>query len=57
MQRLDVPDWEAVQKLAGTVLDDFGKVEILVNNVGWPCPGAPIHGQSNEVWEGHSSST
>ncbi len=51
MQEVDVSDWEAVQKLAGAVLDDFGKVEILVNNVGWPCPGAPIHGQSNEVWE------
>ena len=51
VQEVDVSDWEAVQKLAGTVLDDFGKVEILVNNVGWPCPGAPIHGQSNEVWE------
>ena len=51
VQEADVSDWEAVQKLAGTVLDAYGKVEILINNVGWPCPGAPIHGQSNEVWE------
>ena len=47
----DVSDWKALQTLAGTVLDAYGKVEILVNNVGWPCPGAPIHEQSNEVWE------
>ncbi len=47
----DVSDWEALQKLARTVLDAYGKVEILVNNVGWPCPGAPIHEQSNDVWE------
>ena len=51
VHEMDVSDWGAVQELARIVLDAYGKVEILVNNVGWPCPGAPIQEQSNEVWE------
>ena len=47
----DVSNWEAVQGLATQVIGDLGRVDILVNNVGWPCPGAPLTEQSNEVWE------
>ena len=47
----DVTDWDEVRKLAAAVNNQFGKVDILVNNVGWPNQGAPIQEQSNEVWE------
>ncbi len=47
----DVADWDQVQQLADSVAQRFGKVDILVNNVGWACAGAPIQKQSNEVWD------
>ncbi len=47
----DVTDWDEVRKLAVAVNNQFGKVDILVNNVGWPNQGAAIQEQSNEVWE------
>src|SRR5213596_1419382 len=31
---VDVADHAAVQKVGGTILDDFGRVDILVNNAG-----------------------
>ena len=30
----DVSDWESVQALAGRVIDEFGRVDIVVNNAG-----------------------
>ena len=30
----DVADWDAVQSLAGRVIDEFGRVDIVVNNAG-----------------------
>jgi 3-oxoacyl-[acyl-carrier protein] reductase len=47
----DVASWVAVQALAPKVLNELGQVDILINNVGWPCSGAPLPEQSNEVWE------
>ncbi len=47
----DVTDWGQVQELARSVVREFGKVDILINNVGWACAGAPIQEQSVEVWD------
>ena len=47
----DVTSWPAVQALSSEVMNELGQVDILINNVGWPCSGAPLPEQSNEVWE------
>ncbi len=47
----DVTDWTQVQNLAESVRQQFGKVEILINNVGWSSPGGPIQDQSVEMWD------
>jgi NAD(P)-dependent dehydrogenase (short-subunit alcohol dehydrogenase family) len=33
--KTDVTDWDSVQAMAKQTLDKFGKIDILVNNVGW----------------------
>ncbi|MBM3801715.1 MAG: SDR family oxidoreductase [Acidimicrobiia bacterium] len=47
----DMSVWDAVADLARQVVEIFGQADILINNVGWPCPGGPIQEQSVAVWE------
>ena len=36
--RADVTDWDSVQAMVKQTLEKFGKIDILVNNVGWDIP-------------------
>ena len=46
----DVTDGGAVQKMVLMCLDRFGRIDILVNNVGGSAPGGPVE-MSEEVWD------
>jgi NAD(P)-dependent dehydrogenase (short-subunit alcohol dehydrogenase family) len=46
----DVTDGKAVAAMVGACLERFGRVDILVNNVGGSAPGGPVE-MSEEVWD------
>src|SRR3954463_1788641 len=46
----DVTDGEAVAAMVQACLDHFGRVDILVNNVGGSAPGGPVE-MAEEVWD------
>jgi NAD(P)-dependent dehydrogenase (short-subunit alcohol dehydrogenase family) len=46
----DVTDGRAVAEMVEACLEHFGRVDILVNNVGGSAPGGPVE-MSEEVWD------
>jgi NAD(P)-dependent dehydrogenase (short-subunit alcohol dehydrogenase family) len=46
----DVTDGKAVAGMVAACLERFGRVDILVNNVGGSAPGGPVE-MSEEVWD------
>jgi NAD(P)-dependent dehydrogenase (short-subunit alcohol dehydrogenase family) len=46
----DVTDGKAVAAMVEACLDHFGRIDILVNNVGGSAPGGPVE-MSEEVWD------
>jgi NAD(P)-dependent dehydrogenase (short-subunit alcohol dehydrogenase family) len=46
----DVTDGKAVAAMVQACLDHFGRVDILVNNVGGSAPGGPVE-MAEEVWD------
>ena len=46
----DVTDGKAVAAMVAACLDHFGRVDILVNNVGGSAPGGPVE-MSEETWD------
>jgi NAD(P)-dependent dehydrogenase (short-subunit alcohol dehydrogenase family) len=46
----DVTDGKAVAAMVAACLERFGRVDILVNNVGGSAPGGPVE-MSEEVWD------
>jgi len=46
----DVTDGKAVAAMVGACLERFGRIDILVNNVGGSAPGGPVE-MSEEVWD------
>ena len=46
----DVTDSESVKSMVQSCLDEWGRIDILVNNVGGSAPGGPVE-MSEEVWD------
>lgn len=46
----DVTDGKAVATMVAACLERFGRVDVLVNNVGGSAPGGPVE-MSEEVWD------
>ena len=46
----DVTDGESVAAMVAACLERFGRIDILVNNVGGSAPGGPVE-MSEEVWD------
>ncbi len=46
----NVTDGKAVADMVGACLERFGRIDILVNNVGGSAPGGPVE-MSEEVWD------
>ena len=46
----DVTDGKAVAAMVAACLERFGRIDILVNNVGGSAPGGPVE-MSEEVWD------
>jgi 3-oxoacyl-[acyl-carrier protein] reductase len=45
----DVRDEEQVQRLVSKTTDQFGRIDILINNVGWSVPG-PLSKMGTSAW-------
>ena len=48
--RTDVTDWTSVQAMVRETLDEFGRIDVLVNNVGWNQECLFIE-KTREIWE------
>ena len=48
--RCDVTQPDAVAAMVSACLDAFGRIDVLVNNVGGSAPGGPVE-MSEEVWD------
>ena len=48
--KTDVTDWDSVQETAKKTMDEFGKIDILVNNVGWTYDRLFMQ-KTREEWE------
>jgi NAD(P)-dependent dehydrogenase (short-subunit alcohol dehydrogenase family) len=46
----DVSDGRAIAQMVSACLDRYGRIDILVNNVGGSAPGGPVE-MSEEVWD------
>jgi len=46
----DVTDSEAIERLVHETVARLGRIDVLVNNVGAPSPGGPVH-LSEALWE------
>jgi len=46
----NVTDGKAIAAMVGACLERFGRIDILVNNVGGSAPGGPVE-MSEEVWD------
>src|SRR5690606_37606993 len=49
--RTDVADADSVEALLSTVMQRFGRVDVLVNNAGIAGRAAPIHEVTLEEWD------
>jgi len=49
-QRCDVTDSSAVATMVQACVDAWGRIDVLVNNVGGSAPGGPVE-MSEEVWD------
>lgn len=49
--RTDVSDHDSVAELATRTLELFGRVDLVCNNAGLICPGAPLWEQSTQTWD------
>jgi NAD(P)-dependent dehydrogenase (short-subunit alcohol dehydrogenase family) len=47
----DVSDRDSVDELANRTLERFGRVDLVCNNAGLICPGAPLWEQDTRTWE------
>lgn len=36
---LDVTNTEQIEKVVSTIIEEDGRIDVLVNNAGTPCPG------------------
>lgn len=45
----DVTDSEAIKRLVDETVERFGRIDVLINNVGAPAPGGPVH-LSEVLW-------
>lgn len=48
--RCDVRDAAAVDAAVATALDQFGKIDVLINNAGITTPAAPVHELDEDGW-------
>ncbi|RDI73100.1 SDR family NAD(P)-dependent oxidoreductase [Halopelagius longus] len=48
----DVTDRDSVASFADATVEEFGGVDVLVNNAGGAGPGAPLHGVEPDDWDG-----
>lgn len=51
LEGLDVTNPEAVQRSVNTVVERFGRIDVLVNTVGGYQAGKPLHETGYDVWE------
>lgn len=49
--RTDVGDRDSVGELASRTLELFGRVDLVCNNAGLICPGAPLWEQDTQTWD------
>ena len=49
--KTDVTDWDSVQAMVRKTLEEFGQIDVLVNNVGWTSPQAPFVEKQRSDWE------
>ena len=49
--KTDVTDWDSVQKMVNRTLQEFGQIDVLVNNVGWTSRDGPFVTKAREDWE------
>lgn len=47
----DVSDRDSVDELANRTLERFGRVDLVCNNAGLICPGAPLWEQDTQTWQ------
>jgi len=50
--KTDVTNWESVQAMVKKTLEEFGKIDVLVNGVGWiDTPWGLFREQTRDTWE------
>jgi len=49
--KTDVTDWDSVHAMVNRALQEFGQIDILVNNVGWTSQDEPFVKKQPEEWE------
>jgi NAD(P)-dependent dehydrogenase (short-subunit alcohol dehydrogenase family) len=49
--RTDVSDRDSVAELANRTFELFGRVDLVCNNAGLICPGAPLWEQDTQTWD------
>ncbi len=49
--KTDVSDWNSVEAMVKKTLEEFGQIDILVNNVGGTSPDGPFMNKPREEWE------
>ncbi len=50
VHQCDVTDTKSVKAMVDACIDRFGRIDVLVNNVGGSAPGGPVE-MSEEMWE------
>lgn len=49
--RTDVSDRDSVRRLATRTMELFGRADLVCNNAGLICPGAPLWEQDTQTWD------